>query len=147
MSPNAEAGTFFVGFGVVVTTVYVVGILWRQKTGGLGQVPPPDPGYARQFAALADEEYDVVLTSGAWVNGVHATKPFARLLVTPGQIEVRVETQEPIRIVRGEVTGVRRVSGLYSRGVKFVTPSGRLDKLTVWPGRTGVRKLAELGWR
>ncbi|MGW4526392.1 hypothetical protein [Amycolatopsis sp. NPDC004378] len=131
---------------LLVTTVFVV-YRRREKTGGLGQVPPPVPEHARQIAALRDEDYDLVLRGGAWVNGVNVTWPFAELLVSRNQIELRVRALVPIRIARAEVTGVRRVRGPFSRGFKFRTDSGRLDKVTFWPTGKAAKQLAELGWR
>jgi hypothetical protein len=131
---------------LLVTTV-LVGARWREKTGGVGQVPPPAPEYARQIAALRDEDYDLVLRGGAIVNGVSATWPFASLLVSRDQIELRVRVLVPIRVARAEVTGVRRVRGPFSRGVKFRTELGRLDKVSFWPVGKAAQQLAELGWQ
>ncbi|MFJ1766781.1 hypothetical protein ACIOD2_41080 [Amycolatopsis sp. NPDC088138] len=129
-----------------MTTVFVEGRR-REKSGGVGQVPPPAPEFAREIAALRDEDYDLVLRGGARVNGISVTWPFARLLVGRNQIELRVQTLMPIRIARAEVTGVRRVRGPYSRGFKFRTESGRLEKVSFWPVGKAAEQLAELGWR
>jgi hypothetical protein len=147
MSPHAEMGIVLLAICAVLVTTVFVGIRWREKTGGLGQVPPPAPEYARRIAALRDEDYDLVLRGGAIVNGVSATWPFASLLVSRDQIELRVKVLVPIRIARAEVTGVRRVRGLYSRGFKFRTESGRLDKVSFWPVGKAAKQLAELGWQ
>jgi hypothetical protein len=53
----------------------------------------------------------------------------------------------PILIARAEVTGVRRVRGPFSRGVKFRTESGRLDKVSFWPVGKAAQQLTELGWQ
>jgi hypothetical protein len=74
------------------------------------------------------------------------TWPFASLLVSRGQAELRVHALEPIRIARAEVTGLRRVRGPFSRGFKFRTASGRLDKVTFWARGKSGKQLAELGW-
>jgi hypothetical protein len=147
MSPHAELGIFLLALcGLLVTTVFFESRR-REKTGGVGQVPPPAPEHARQVAALRDEDYDLVLRGGAWVNGVNVTWPFASLLVSRNQIELRVWVLVPIRIARAEVTGIRRVRGPFGRGFKFRTESGRLDKVTFWPGAKAAKQLAELGWR
>jgi hypothetical protein len=147
MSSGAEAGIVLLVFGCVTTTLFIVGILRREKTGGLGRVPPPDPVHARQITTMPDGGYDLAVTVGAWVNGINVTRPFARLLANSRQAELWVDGLEPIRIARDEVTGVRRIFSVYSPGVKFRTDSGRLDKLTIWPSRKAGRQLlAELGW-
>lgn len=130
---------------LLVTTVFA-GIRRRGKTGGLGQVPPSAPEYTRRVTALRDEDYDLILRGGAWVNGVNVTWPFASLLVSRNQIELRVRVLVPIQITRAEVTGVRRVRGPFSRGLKFRTASGRLDKVTFWPVGKATKQLAGLGW-
>ncbi|ADJ42149.1 hypothetical protein AMES_0321 [Amycolatopsis mediterranei S699] len=147
MSSRAEMGIVLLAICALLVTTVFVGARWREKTGGLGQVPPPAPKYARRIAALRDEDYDLVLRGGAIVNGVSATWPFAVLLVSRDQIELRVRVLVPIRIARAEVTGVRRVRGLYSRGFKFRTESGRLDKVSFWPVGKAAKQLAELGWQ
>lgn len=130
---------------LLATTVFV-GSRRREKTGGVGQVPPPAPEHAHRFAELGDEDYDLVLRGGARVNGVSVTWPFASLLVSRNQIDLRVRVLVPIRIARAEVTGVRLVHGPFSRGFKFRTESGRLDKVSFWPVGKAAKKLAELGW-
>ncbi|MEV5721219.1 hypothetical protein AB0L41_45775 [Amycolatopsis mediterranei] len=147
MSSGAEMGIVLLAICALLVRTVFVGARWREKTGGLGQVPPPAPEYARRITALQEEDYDLVLRGGAIVNGVSATWPFAVLLVSRDQIELRVRVLVPIRIARAEVTGVRRVRGLYSRGVKFRTESGRLDKVSFWPVGTAAKQLAELGWQ
>jgi hypothetical protein len=147
MSPRAEMGIVLLAICALLVTTVFVGARWREKTGGLGQVPPPAPEYARRTTALRDEDYDLVLRGGAIVNGVSATWPFAILLVSRDQIELRVGILVPIRIARAEVTGVRRVRGLSSRGFKFRTESGRLDKVSFWRGGKAAKQLAELGWQ
>jgi hypothetical protein len=147
MSPHAEMGIVLLAICALLVTTVFVGARWREKTGGLGQVPPPAPEYARRIAALRDEDYDLVLRGGAIVNGVSATWPFAVLLVSRDQIELRVRVLVPIRIARAEVTGARRVRGLYSRGFKFRTESGRLDKVSFWPVGKAAQQLAKLGWQ
>ncbi len=147
MSPHTEMGVVLPAICALLVTTVFVGSRWREKTGGLGQVPPPAPEYARRISALRDEDYDLVLRGGAWVNGMSATWPFAGLLVSRNQIELRVQVLVPIRIARAEVTGLRRVRGLFSRGFKFRTESGRLDKVTVWPVGKAGEQLAELGWQ
>jgi hypothetical protein len=147
VSPRAEIGIVLLAICALLVTTVFVGARWREKTGGLRQVPPPAPEYARRIIALRDEDYDVVLRGGAIVNGVSATWPFAGLLVSRDQIELRVGVLVPIRIARAEVTGVRRVRGLFSRGVKFRTESGRLDKVSFWAGGKAAKQLAELGWQ
>lgn len=147
MSPHAEMGIVLLVICALLVTTVFVGSRWREKTGGLGQVPTAAPEHARQITALRDEDYDLVLRGGAIVNGVSATWPFASLLVSRNQIELRVRVLVPIRIARAEVTGVRRVRGLYSRGFKFRTASGRLDKVSFWPVGKAAKQLAELGWQ
>ncbi|MEU4251912.1 hypothetical protein AB0F15_31290 [Amycolatopsis sp. NPDC026612] len=146
MSPHTEVGIVLLGICALLVTTVFVESRRREKTGGLGQVPPPDPAHARRIAALRDEDYDLVLRGGARVNGLSVTWPFADLLVSRNQIELRVRTLVPIRITRTEVTGVRRVRGLFSRGFKFRTESGRLDKVSFWPVGKAAEQLAELGW-
>ena len=55
-----------------------------------------------------------------------------------------------IRLDRGEVTRIRSVRGLFSRGLKFETTDGQTDKLTYWtaPLRHRVVRdaLRERGW-
>jgi hypothetical protein len=147
MSPSAGSGIFFLAFGGFCVAVTIIGTRRREKTGGLGRVPPPDPVHAREIAALPDEDYELVLKCGAWANGINVTAPYASFLINPRQAELRVwSVIEPIRIARGEVTGVRRVLGPFTWGLKFRTESGRLDKVTVWPGWKAGAKLRELGW-
>ncbi|WP_326946930.1 hypothetical protein OG439_47805 [Amycolatopsis sp. NBC_01307] len=38
---------------------------WPEKFEGFGRVPPPDPVHASQFAALRNEDYDLVLRGEA----------------------------------------------------------------------------------
>ena len=147
MNPGAQMGTALLAFGGLSLTVTILGVLRRGKTGGFGQVMPPNEAFAGQIVAMADEEYDLVLRAGAWVNGFHVTKPLASLLVGSGQAELRVYALAPIQIARAEVTGLHQVHGLFSSGLKFRTESGRLDKVTVWTGRKAREKLGELGWR
>ena len=144
MSPGV--GIVLLAICALLATTVFVGIRRREKTGGLGQVPPPAPEHARGIAAPRDEDYDLVLRGGAWVNGINVTWPFAVLLVSRNQIELRVRVLVPIRIARAEVTGVRRVRGPFGRGLKFRTESGRLDKVTFWPVGKAAKELAELGW-
>ncbi|GLY41874.1 hypothetical protein Amsp01_078970 [Amycolatopsis sp. NBRC 101858] len=146
MSPGAEMGIVLLAFGALSVASVIVGVRRREKTGGLGRVPPPDPQYACRIVALRDEDYDVVLRGGAWVNGVNVTRPLASLLVSRDQVELRVSSVVSIRIARAEVTGVRRVRGPFSRGFKFRTESGRLDKVTLWFQGKAAKQLAELGW-
>ncbi|OXM64169.1 hypothetical protein [Amycolatopsis vastitatis] len=146
MSPHAGMGIVLLAICALLVTTVFAGGRWREKTGGLGQVPPPAPEHARRITALRDEDYDFVLRGGAIVNGVSATWPFAILLVSRDQIELRVRILVPIRIARAEVTGVRRVRGLSGRGFKFRTESGRLDKVSFWPVGKAGKQLAELGW-
>jgi hypothetical protein len=146
MSAGAEMGIVLLAICALLVTTVFVGIRRREKTGGLGQVPPPAPEYVRRITALRDEDYDLVLRGGARVSGVSATWPFASLLVSRNQIELRVQVLVPIRIARAEVTGVRRVRGPFSRGFKFRTESGRLDKVSFWPVGKAAKQLAELGW-
>jgi len=146
MSPHAETGIVLLAICALLATTVFVGSRRREKTGGVGQVPPQAPEYARRITALRDEDYDLVLRGGARVNGVSATWPFASLLVSRSQIELRVRVLVPIRIARAEATGVRRVRGLFSRGFKFRTESGRLDKVSFWPVGKAAKQLAELGW-
>ncbi|MFJ1764743.1 hypothetical protein ACIOD2_30770 [Amycolatopsis sp. NPDC088138] len=133
----------FVALGAAMA---VIRVRWPEKFRGFGRVPPPDPAHARQFAALRDEDYDLVLRGDAQVNHFKATWPLVSLLVSRGQIELRVPRVEPIRIVRAEVTGLWWV-GAFGRGLKFRTASGRLDEVTVWPHGEVGDQLAELGWR
>jgi len=146
MSAHVEVGIVLLVICALLVTGVFVGIRWRGKTGGLGQVPSPAPEYAR-LTVLRDEDYDLVLRGGARVSGVSATWPFASLLVSRDQIELRVQVLVPIRIARAEVTGLCRVRGLFSRGVKFRTESGRLDEVSFWPVGKAVKQLAELGWQ
>jgi hypothetical protein len=147
MSRHTEMGIVLLTICALLVTTVFVGYRWREKTGGVGQVPPPAPEYARRVTALRDEDYDLVLRGGAWVNGINVTWPFASLLLSRNQIELRVGVLMPIRIVRAEVTGVRRVRGPFSRGFKFRTESGRLDKVTLWLPGKAAQQLAELGWQ
>jgi hypothetical protein len=147
MNPHAEMGIVLLAICALLVTTVFVGSRRREKTGGLGQVPPPAPEYARRITALRNEDYDLVLRGGAWVNGVNVTWPFASLLVSRNQIELCVQVLVPIRIARAEVTGLRRVRGPFSRGFKFRTASGRLDKVTFWPVGKAGKQLAELGWQ
>ncbi|WP_328456963.1 hypothetical protein [Amycolatopsis sp. NBC_00438] len=146
MSSQAGSGIVLLAICALVATTVFVGVRRREKTGGLGQVPPPAPEYARRITALRDEDYDLVLRGGAWVNGINVTWPFASLLISRNQIELRVQVLMPIRIARAEVTGLRRVRGPFSRGFKFRTASGRLDKVTFWPVGKAGNQLTELGW-
>ncbi|GAA0578180.1 hypothetical protein GCM10010172_73770 [Paractinoplanes ferrugineus] len=147
MSSGAGMGLVLLAFGLVSMTVLLVGVRRRERTGGLGRVPPPDAVRAGEFAARPDSGYDLVLRCGAWANGVNVSWPLATLLVSPDQAELRVwSAPEPIRVARGEVTGLHEVAGRWSRGLKFRTESGRLDKVTVWAGRDTVARMRELGW-
>jgi hypothetical protein len=58
MSPHAETGIVLLAICALLVTTVFVGARWREKTGGLGQVPPPAPEYARRITALRDEDYD-----------------------------------------------------------------------------------------
>jgi hypothetical protein len=140
-------GIVLLGICALLVTTVFVGYRWREKTGGVGQVPPPAPEYARRITALRDEDYDLVLRGGAWVNGINVTWPFVSLLVSRGQVELRVYSLMPIRIARAEAIGVRQMRGLFSRGFKFQTESGRLDKVIFWLPRRARKQLAELGWQ
>jgi hypothetical protein len=95
---------------------------------------------------MVDEDYELVIRGGAWVNGVNVTWPFASLLVSRTQAELRVYAVEPIHIARTEVIGLRWAHGPLGKGIKFRTDSGRLDKVTVWPLGKAKRPLDELGW-
>lgn len=148
MSSHAEMGIVLLAIcALLATTTVFVGIRRQEKAGGLGGVLPPAPEYARRITALRDEDYDLVLRGGARVNGITVTWPFASLLVSRNQIELRVRVLVPIRIARAEVTGVRRVRAPFSRGYKFRTESGRLDKVSFWPVGKAAKQLAELGWQ
>ncbi len=147
MSPGAAMGIVLLAICALLATTVFAGIRRREKTGGFGKVPPPAPEYVCRIAELQDEDYDLVLRGGARVNGVSATWPFASLLVSRNQIELRVQVLAPIRIARAEVTGVRRVRGPFSRGFEFRTESGRLDKVSFWPVGKAAKQLAELGWQ
>ncbi|MDT7803187.1 MAG: hypothetical protein QOI78_6620 [Actinomycetota bacterium] len=147
MSHHTETAIVLLAICALLVTTVFVGTRRREKYGGLGQVPPPAPEYARRITALRDEDYDLVLRGGAWVNGISMTWPLASLLVSRNQIELRAQILMPIRIARAEVTGVHRVRGPFSRGFKFRTESGRLDKVSFWPVGKAADQLAELGWR
>jgi hypothetical protein len=147
MSPNAQIGTALLAFGLICVTVTIIGIRRREKTGGLGRVPPLDPAHRGQIIAMKDEDYDLVIRGGAWVNGVNVTWPFASLLIGPTQAELRVYAVEPIQIARTEVIGLRWVHGPLGKGIKFQTESGRLNKVTVWPLGKAKKPLDDLGWR
>jgi len=148
MGPDVQIGVALAAFGCISVTVVVVGIRRREKTGGLGRVPPPDPAQAGRIIAMADEDYDLVLRGGAWVNGVNVTWPYASLLVSPAQAELRVyAVAEPIRIGRSEVVGLRWMHTPLGVGLKFRTESGRLDKVTVWLLGKTKKRLDDLGWR
>ncbi|MEU0797811.1 hypothetical protein ABZ342_47760 [Amycolatopsis sp. NPDC005961] len=134
-------------FGALAVVMLIIRFRWPEKFQGFGRVPPPNPAHARQFAALRDEDYDLVLRGGASVNHLNATWPYASLLVSRSQIELRVRRVEPIRITRAEVIGLSWVGLPFGRGLKFRTASGRLDKVTVWPPRNAEKQLADLGWR
>jgi hypothetical protein len=73
---------------------------------------------------MRDADYDVVVRDGAWVNGLSVTWPFARLLVSPAQIEPLVLAAEPIRIVRAEVIGLRRLYGPLGSSAQALLNSG-----------------------
>ncbi|MFG1644077.1 hypothetical protein ACGFMK_27650 [Amycolatopsis sp. NPDC049252] len=147
MSHHTETAIVLLAICALLVTTVFVGSRGREKSGGLGQVPPAAPEYARRITALRDEDYDLVLRSGAWVNGVSVTWPFASLLVSRNQIELRVQVLMPIRITRAEVTGLRRVRGPFSRGFGFRTASGRWDEVSFWPVGKAAKQLAELGWQ
>ena len=144
MGSGAELGIIVPAFVVLAVVMVIIRIRWPEKFRAFGRVPPPDPAHAREFAALRDEDYDLVLKGGAQVNRLNATWPFASLLVSRGQIELRIYRTETIRITRAEVTGLWWVRA--GRGLKFRTASGRLDKVTVWPGDKIEKQLADLGW-
>ncbi|WP_328649097.1 hypothetical protein OHS58_17990 [Amycolatopsis sp. NBC_00348] len=144
MRPGEGIGLLvFVAFGVMMV---IARFRWPEKFEGFGRVPPSDPAHARQFAALRDEDYDLVLRGGARVNYVNVTSPSASLLVSRAQIELRVFSVEPIWIARAEVTGLEWVGAPFGRRLKFRTASGRLDRVTFWPPRDAEKQLAELGW-
>ncbi|MEU4254488.1 hypothetical protein AB0F15_44575 [Amycolatopsis sp. NPDC026612] len=86
MSPRTEMGIVLLAICALLVTTVFAGSRLREKTGGLGQVPPPAPEHARRITALRGEDYDLVLRGGAIVNGVSATWPFASLLAVPGRI-------------------------------------------------------------
>jgi hypothetical protein len=133
-------------FGALGVMMAIIRFRWREKLEGFGRVRPPDQAHARQFAALRDEDYELVLRGEALVNRRHVTWPLASLLVNRGQAELRVTGVEPIQIVRAEVTGLWWVRYPFGRGLRFHTASGRLDKVTVWPRGEAEQQLAELGW-
>jgi len=130
-------------FGAFSTAGLIFWALRTAKTGGPGTVPPPDPAHA-----TAGGGYQLELRGGARVNGLYVSWPLATLLVGPDQAELRLwSVAEPIRIARGEVTGLRWVRpGPTGPGLKFRTRSGRLDRVTVWLGWQARAKLAALGW-
>ncbi|OXM64491.1 hypothetical protein [Amycolatopsis vastitatis] len=148
MGPGADSGIALLVFGALGVTTMVVLYRWREKSGGLGRVPPPDPADAHQRVTLRDEDYDLVLRGTASVNGVTVTGGRSRLLVTRDQAELRAFfALEPIRFSRAEVTGLLWVPGPFGgRKLKFRTASGRLDNVTFWPRRNAEEQLAELGW-
>ena len=133
-------------FGALAVMMLIIRFRWREKFEGFGRVPPLDQAHERQFAALRDEDYDLVLRGEALVNHRHVTWPLASLLISRGQAELRVSGVEPIRIARAEVTCLWWVRAPFGRGLKFHTASGRLDKVTVWPRGEAEKQLAELGW-
>ncbi|GLY43304.1 hypothetical protein Amsp01_093270 [Amycolatopsis sp. NBRC 101858] len=133
-------------FGALGVVMVFIRFRWREKFARIGRVPPPDPAHASQFAALQDEDYDLVLRCGAKVNLLNVKSPYASLLVSRGQAELRVRGAEPIRIARAEVTGLWWVRAPFGRAFGFRTASGRLDKVTVWPPGQTESRLAELGW-
>jgi hypothetical protein len=143
MNHGVATGIAILAIGGISVASVILGVLRREKTGGIGRVPPPHPA---ALAALADEDYDLVLRGGAWVNGINVTWPSASLLISSDQIELRAYAVEPIRIARAEVTALRWVPGPFGRGLKFRTDSGRLDKVTFWPLGRASRSLRELGW-
>jgi hypothetical protein len=133
-------------FGALALMMPIIRFRWREKFDGFGRVPPPDPAHARRFAALREEDYDLVLRVEALINHRHVTWPSASLLVSRGQAELRVSGVEPIQIARAEVTSLWWVRYPFGRGLRFHTESGRLDKVTVWPRGKAGEQLAELGW-
>ncbi len=148
MSPGAEAGVTLLVFGAFSLSITIGTIYRRQRTGGLGHVPPGDIDSTppRTFAEGSDD--CLVLRGGAWVNGVNVTWPLATLRIDPDQAELEVFGTTPVRISRAEVVGLRWVQGLTARGLKFRTASGRLDKMTFWvfSRRTTAERLSRLGW-
>ncbi|MET8850856.1 hypothetical protein [Amycolatopsis sp. NPDC004625] len=145
MRLDAE-GIALLAFGALGAVMLIVRFRWRESFRRFGRVPPPDPDFARQFAALRDEDYDLVLRGEASVNHRTVTWPLASLLVSRGQLELRVRGVEPIRIVRAEVTGLWWVGAPFGRGLRFRTASGRLDEVTVWSVGKAEKQLTELGW-
>lgn len=107
-------------FGALGVVMVFIRFRWREKFDRIGRVPPPDPAHARQFAALPDEDHDLVLRCGAKVNLLDVKSPYA---------------------------GLWWVRAPFGRALRFRTASGRLDKVTVWPPGKTESRLAELGWR
>ena len=126
----------------LAVTVVVLGVRRRERTGGLGRVPPPGP----QTAVPAAEEPAFTLRGGAWVNGFNVSWPMATLRVGRSHAELDVPGVELIRVARAEVTGVRWIRRPLGLGIKFRTESGRLDKVTFWSVRPAAKRMRELGW-
>ncbi|EOD68628.1 hypothetical protein [Amycolatopsis vancoresmycina] len=139
-------GIALLAFGASAVIMLIIRFRWPEKFSGFGRVPPPGPAHAGRFAALRDEDYDLVLRGEVRVNHRYVTWPPASLLVSRDQAELRVKGAEPIRISRAEVTGLWWVRSPFRRGLKFRTASGRLDKVTIWPRGQAESRLAELGW-
>jgi hypothetical protein len=66
-------------FGALAVMMLLIRLRWQEKFDGSGRVPPPDQAHARQFAALRDEDYDLVPRGEAWVNHRRVTWPLASL--------------------------------------------------------------------
>jgi hypothetical protein len=148
MGPDVWAGLALVALGCFSVTAVIVGVRRRERTGGLGRVPPPDPAHARAITAMADDDYDLVMRGGAWVNGLNVTWPYASLLIGPAQAELRVyAVDEPIRVGRDEEIGLRWRYTPLGLGLTFRTESGRLDKVTFWFLGRARKPLDDLGWR
>jgi hypothetical protein len=141
MSPNVQAGFVLLIFGSCSVTFVILWVLRRERTGGLGRVPPPDPAYA-----AGPGDYELEVRGSARINGLGCAWPEATLLISRDQIELRAGILDTVRVARAEVTGLRWVPWPFGPGLKFRTESGRLNHMTIWTGRKTRAALAGLGW-
>lgn len=83
----------------------------------------------------------------AWINEYSATAPDCELCFDGHSLELQGGLSGSIKVGRNEVTAVELVKRLTATGFQLRTPTGRLDRVAVYPyGRAAVNDLTSCGW-
>lgn len=83
----------------------------------------------------------------AWINEYSAAAPDFELRFDDQSLELLGGLSGSIKVAREEVTAVEPVKGLTATGFQLRTPTGRLDRVVVYPyGRAPLDGLASRGW-